>query len=115
MGYYTKEELEEINKRIDDQSEKDRIEADRYWKEEYPHLSFEDRRNVWLRHIWHHLRHQGESGGNEFVIFDKISVDTYQLKEPEIDAMMDFIIDEIVKVYCEDEAFAKALKKRTKE
>jgi hypothetical protein len=63
-----------------------------FWSEEYSNKTFEEKQQFWAEYIYRQLRIQGDSGYDEYTVFNKESYEEWKKKEPQIDIMLDFVI-----------------------
>lgn len=109
MPIFTEEEREEVRKRMIKEVEKAKQTSELFWKDEYPTLPFDEKKKVWLRYFWQAIRWQGESTNDELVIFNPKNYTTWKGFEPEIDIILDFVIDRLEGMYFTDGALIKEL------
>ena len=65
---------------------------EKFWSEDYPKLSFEDKKAYWFRNIYRSMRDYGEIGYDEYTIFNKESYKEWRTREPDIDLILDYVI-----------------------
>jgi hypothetical protein len=82
--------------------------VEKWWNDEYPKLTFEEKRAFWLQEIYHAIRMQGEMGYAPESIFDESTYREWRAIEPEMDAILDYVIPKLV---LKDE---KAVRKKVK-
>ena len=79
---YSDEELEEIDKRIREASKKEDERIEKFWKDEYVHLSAEDKAKYWSGYLFRSMREQEGSGLNVYAIYTKYWLKSVLEKEP---------------------------------
>ncbi|MCG3212511.1 MAG: hypothetical protein FOGNACKC_06181 [Anaerolineae bacterium] len=65
---------------------------EKFWSEEYPKLSFEERKAYWFRSIYRSMRDHGEIGYDEYTIFNRESYKKWIAREPNFDPILDYVI-----------------------
>jgi len=63
-----------------------------FWNIEYPNKTFEEKQGFWVEYIYRMMRMQGESGYDEYTIFNKESYEEWKAQEPQIDIMLEHVI-----------------------
>lgn len=75
--------------------EKERMAEDqirqKFWNEEYPNKTLEDKQLFWADYIYRQMRMLGDSGQDEYNVFKIASYVEWKEKEPQIDLMLDFV------------------------
>lgn len=64
-----------------------------FWRDEYSRWSFEQRAAHWYENIWRRRRWQEEFGLDEFAMFTPANYAEWRTREPEIDRILDAVID----------------------
>ncbi|BAZ28648.1 hypothetical protein NIES4074_10820 [Cylindrospermum sp. NIES-4074] len=82
-----------LDKYLERQAEKQR--NSNWWEEEYAQMSLEEKQGFWLHNTMLQMRFQGESGYDEYAFFTPENYDDWLAKEPEIDQILDFVIENI--------------------
>jgi hypothetical protein len=68
---YSDEELEEIDKRIKEASKKEDQRIAKFWKDEYPKLSIDEKAKYWAGGLFQSMRMQEESRQNPYAIYSE--------------------------------------------
>ncbi len=63
-----------------------------FWNIEYPNKTFEEKQGFWVEYIYRMMRMRGESGYDEYTIFNKESYEEWKAQEPQIDIMLEHVI-----------------------
>lgn len=79
--YYERREEERENKR--------------FWDEEYPTYSLEEKKAFWLRYFYSAMRSQGEVGADEYWLFTKKNYAEWCRSEPNMDMMLAYVIEKL--------------------
>lgn len=66
-----------------------------WWEEEYAQMSLEEKQGFWLHNTMMQMRFQGESGYDEYAFFTPENYADWLAKEPDIDQILDFVIENI--------------------
>ncbi|HBE21388.1 MAG TPA: hypothetical protein DEG17_21025 [Cyanobacteria bacterium UBA11149] len=74
-----------------------------FWSQEYPNKTFEEKQIFWVEYIYRTMRMQGESGYDEYGIFNQASYEEWKAHEPQIDLMLDYVIRTLPFDLTEDE------------
>ena len=75
------------------QARKDK--AKQFWSEEYPKMSLDERKAFWTLLINRRMRWQSEAGFNMYDIFDKEVYQDWKEKEPEIDNILNYVVENL--------------------
>ncbi len=90
---------EKYKKRLDDYASS----YNKFWAEEYPLKSSEEKIDFWAGNIHRQMRWNAESGFDEMDIFSKADYENWKLKDPDIDQIIYSVIKKLnlnaVKVY----------------
>ncbi|GAB4194128.1 MAG: hypothetical protein OHK0022_09780 [Roseiflexaceae bacterium] len=71
----------------------------RFWSEEYPKKTLDERKSYWLQYIYHDMRVMGEVGQDEFGILSKESYRDWKAKDPEIDRILDYVAEQLPRMW----------------
>ncbi len=82
-----------LDEYLERQAEKQR--TSNWWQEEYTQMSLEEKQGFWLHNTMMQMRFQGESGYDEYAFFTPENYDDWLAKEPDIDQILDFVIENI--------------------
>ena len=66
-----------------------------FWKEEYPKLSFVEKKKYWLASTHKGMRNQGEALGDEYSEFSKKWYDFAKEHEPKFDEIFIYVTDNL--------------------
>jgi len=75
--------------------QKEKKESERFWIEEYPAYSLEEKRGFWLRYFYSAMRSQGEAGVDEYWLFTKENYAEWRRSEPDMDMMLEYVIEKL--------------------
>jgi hypothetical protein len=67
--------------------------ADKFWKEEYPKKSFEQKSDYWKKTLEKGMNEQEKMGLPAFGIFNKAWYVSVKEQEPEIDKMLNYLFE----------------------
>ncbi|HEU4326161.1 MAG TPA: hypothetical protein VFS21_23675 [Roseiflexaceae bacterium] len=71
----------------------------RFWREEYPKKTLDERKSYWLQYIYHDMRVMGEVGQDVFGILSKDSYRDWKAKAPEIDCILDDLAEQLPRMW----------------
>ncbi len=74
--------------------EEERV-SQRFWNEEYPTYSLEEKKAFWTRYFYSAIRSQGEAGADEYWIFNKDTYTKWRQFESDIDMLLECVIEKI--------------------
>ncbi|SIS92031.1 hypothetical protein SAMN05421786_103110 [Chryseobacterium ureilyticum] len=63
----------------------------KFWKEKYPKMSFDEKKKYWLASTHKGMRTQGEALGDEYSEFSKGWYDFAKEHEPDFDEIFDYV------------------------
>ncbi|MEO0044386.1 MAG: hypothetical protein RL329_3834 [Bacteroidota bacterium] len=93
-----------FHKDMKKQTEENRLAAELFWKEEYPLLSLEARKQFWLRRFYQDRRHTEESTGhNGGDWFAPETIEALRQYDTEIDVIMTFVKQKMADIWFGDE------------
>lgn len=67
--------------------------TDKFWKEEYPQKTFEQRADYWKETMEKGMKEQEKLGLPPFSVFNKAWYDSVKEQEPEIDRLISFLFE----------------------
>jgi hypothetical protein len=82
---------EKYKKRIDDYISS----SNKFWSEEYPLKSFEEKIDFWASNIHRQMRWNSESGFDEMDVFSKADYENWKLKDPDFDKLIYYVIKKL--------------------
>ena len=65
---------------------------EKFWTEEYPRMSLDEKKHYWWEYIYQYMRMRGELGYDMLGVFSRESYREWREHEPEIDTILDDII-----------------------
>jgi hypothetical protein len=63
----------------------------RFWEEEYPKMSLEEKKKYWLSSTYSGMRSQGEAIGDSYSEFSKEWLDDARSIEPQFDEIFNYV------------------------
>jgi hypothetical protein len=85
-----------VHKDMKKQAEEDQKAAELYWKEEYPLLPLEERKQIWLRKFYYNRRHTEESFGHKSTdMFTQEEIDRLRKYDAQVDEIIAYVKQEL--------------------
>jgi hypothetical protein len=67
----------------------------KFWAEEYPKKTLDQKINYWSGSLHQQMRWNGESGFDEMAVFSKADYDLWKQHEPYIDSLLPAILEKL--------------------
>jgi hypothetical protein len=85
---------------MEKQAAEDKKSAEWYWEEEYPLLSFEERKLIWLRTFYYSRRYTEESFGHKGPDpFTPEAIDNLRKLDPQMDEIIAYVKQEMENIW----------------
>lgn len=68
---------------------------EKFWSEEYPQKTLDEKVNYWAGSLRQSMRWNGESGVDEMAVFSKADYDLWKKREPNIDMLLPLILEKL--------------------